>query len=468
MQTEIVPNAQLLSPVSPSPGPPRTQSQSHFVTIKRAPKRADTDPIALPPANPEPLPARPAAPPGQSTNTRTSPQRNTSAINSPAPAPAPAPVPAPTPAHVLGPEPEPADAVDIDPSPSRQNSAHNSAHSMTSASTAPSQVLKTPSDLAQEPTQEQEQLKLPPESKSSTTLARAPKRVDERAAGEDMPPVVIKTKTKRRDGSSRASRHSHSSHVHEHEHRHGKEQETGEDMLPSPESKKNDIVQVLVKRGEKSRKDDVSDAPASTANAHSPVTQPPTPQRSPSPQPPSQQLTAQQSPVLEPPKPTPIPSPAPSKPPPSAARALLPMHVPSRRRQASSPISKSEVEAARALGVVLFYPLEKHINDPGLLEELLAYLSFHEFMTLNSTSKRIRAMLEDRKELREAVLGRYLATVGYTRWEFEIKEPLELTIKVCIRPSFRERCFLRGSFPSFHAGSQFLSPRRVHPGPPIC
>ena len=92
---------------------------------------------------------------------------------------------------------------------------------------------------------------------------------------------------------------------------------------------------------------------------------------------------------------------------------------------------------------MLFYPLEKHISDPVLLEELLAYLSFQEFMALNSASKRIRKMLEDRKELREAVLDRYLATVGYTRWEFETKEPLELTLKVCVRPSLRERRFLR-------------------------
>ena len=84
--------------------------------------------------------------------------------------------------------------------------------------------------------------------------------------------------------------------------------------------------------------------------------------------------------------------------------------------------------------MVLFYPLEKHVNDPGLLEELLAYLSFHEFMTLSSTSKRIRTMLEDRKELRETVLERFLTTVGYKQWGFEIKEPLELSLKVSVRP----------------------------------
>ena len=346
---------------------------------------------------------------------------------------------------------------------------------MTSASTAPSQVLKTPSDLAQEQEQEQEQeqVKLRHESKSSTTLARAPNRVDERATDVDMPPVV-KRKTKRKDGNSRVSRNSPSSHGHEHEHEHlhGKEKETGE-VLPSPAGKKNesmqvsmkrgenDVVQVLVKRREKSRKVDESDAPASTVNAPEPLTQRPA-----SPQPPSQQSPTQQSSALPPPKSTPTPSVAPFKAPPSA---LLPMHMPSRRRQASSPISKSEVEAARALGVVLFYPLEKHINDPSLLEELLAYLSFHEFMALSSASKRIRTMLEDRKELREAVLDRYLATVGYTRWEFETKEPLELTLKVCVRPSFQKRCFLRQKkISSFHAGSQFLPPRRVHPGPPIC
>lgn len=431
MPTEIVvPNAQLLTPVSPLPGPPRTQSQPYVETMNRAqqppaPKRADTDPIAPPPANLDPLPVRHVAPP--TTN-------NASAecirINSPAPAPG------LEPTCVPGPEPEPVHEVNVDPTPSRQNSAHNSAHSTTSASTAPSQLLKTPPDLVQEQEQEQQ---------SSITLSRAPNPVDERAADVDMPTKSGRVvKTKRKDGHSHVSRNSQSSHEHEHEH----EPRHGEDVLASSASKTDDVVQVsmkrgnvvqvLVKRGEKTRIEDVSDAPALTVNADppTPATQPPATQRSPSPHPPSQQPPTQQ-----PPKSTPTPSPAPFKAPPSAARTFLPIHMPSRRRQASSPISKGEVEAARALGVVLFYPLEKHVSHPGLLEELLAYLSFQEFMTLSSTSKRIRAMLEDRKELRETVLDRYLVTVGYRQWGFEIKEPLELTLKVCVRPPFRERYF---------------------------
>ena len=376
------PNAQLLSPVSPLPGPPRTQSHPHIEEIvKRAHqhppayKRADTDPIALPPANPE----RPAASPAQSV------------INSRAPTPAP--------------KTEPENAIEADPSPSRQNSAH----SMTSASTVPSQVLETPSDLAQE----QEQPKLPPSTKSSSTIAKASNHEDKQAVGMDMPaksgPV---TKTKSKDGHLHVSRESLSSH--EHEHRPGGEKE---EVLPPVTSKKNVIVQALVKRGEKVRMRDVSDAPASADRA------------------PTQQVPTQQSPAQQPPpKSAATPSPTPSRAPPSAARTLLPMHAPSRRRQASSPISKGEVEAARALGVVLFYPLDKHVSDPGLLEELLAYLSFREYVALRSTSKRIHTMLEDRKELREMVLERFLATVGYVTWEFGIKEPLELTLKVCVRP----------------------------------
>ena len=421
----VVPNAQLLSPVSPSPGPPRTQSQPHVETVNRvqqyppAPKRADTDPIALPPANPEPLPTWPAGAPGQS-------QRDTSAINSPAPAPALGPVPGPKPGPKPEPEPEPANAVDVDPTPSRQSSAHNSARS---ASTTPSQVLKTPPDLAQE---EEEQCKSPPESKSSTTLVRTPNRVDEDV---DMPARSgLAIKTKRKDVHSHASRSSQSSYEHEHEHRHGEEKETGEGVLASSASKKNDIVKALVKRGERSQKGDGSDTPTSTADPGTPLST----TRAASPQPPSQQPPVQQSPAQQPPSTTPTPSPPPFRAPPSAARTLLPMYIPSRRRQASSPISKGEVEAARALGVVLFYPLEKHVNNPGLLEELLAYLSFHEFMTLSSTSKRIRTMLEDRKELRETVLERFLTTVGYKQWGFEIKEPLELSLKVSVRPQFEK------------------------------
>jgi hypothetical protein len=432
MPTEIVlPNTQLLSPAPSPPGPPRTQSQPHVETTNRAPapKRPDTDPVAPPPANLEPLPPRPAVPPS-------SPQHNASAecirrIHSPSPGVGC--VPGPEPGSV---EPEPVHAVDVGPTPSRQSSAHKSAHSVTSASTAPSQVLKTPPDLAQE----QEQRKSPPESKSSITMSRTPDCVDGLAADVDMAvesgPAV---KTKRKDGHSH--RDSQSSHEHEHRSRHGKAKETGEeDGLAISPSKDNSVIQVLVKRREKSRKEDVSDAPVPTVNADppTPATQPPATQRSPSPQPPSQQ-----PPTQNPPKSTPTPSPAPFRAPPSAARTLLPMHMPSRRRQASSPISKGEVEAARALGVVLFYPLEKHVNDPGLLEELLAYLSFQEFMTLSSTSKRIRTMLEDRKDLRETVLERFLVTVGYRRWGFEVKEPLELTLKVCVRPLVREGFFLR-------------------------
>jgi len=408
MPTEnVVTNAQLLSPVSPPPGPPRTQSQPNVEeTVKRAhqhppaPKRADTDPVALPPANPEPLPTRPVAPPAPSKV----PQRNTSVVNSPAPAPAPVCVPG------LGPEPEPKNAVDVELKPSRQNSVHDSAHSTTSPSTPPSLVLETPSDLAQE----QEQPKLPPKTKSVVSLVKTPNHVDEQAADVDMPAKSAPmTKTKSKDGHSLGSRSSQSSYGHERE----------VDVLPPPASKKNDIVQALVKRGEKSRKEDVINTPPPTVNAGSPSSLP-------TQQLPAQQLSMPQSPAQQPPKSTSTPS----KAPPSAARMLLPTYVPSRRRQASSPISKVEVEAARALGVVLYYPLDKHMSDPHLLEELLAYLSFHEFVALSSTSKRIHTMLEDRKELRETVLERFLTTVGYVRWEFGIKEPLELTLKVCVRP----------------------------------
>jgi hypothetical protein len=342
----------------------------------------------------------------------------------------------PTPTHV--PEPELENEVDVDASPSRQNSAH----SMTSASTAPSQVLETPSDQAQEQAQEQSKL---PETKSTTSIAKASNHVDERAADVVAKPV---SKPKSRDGYSHVSRDSQSSH--RHEQRHEKEMEKREDVSPPPEASKDDkIVQILVKRGEKSRTASTSEqASATTANADLP--------------------TASMQPT---PEPSAAPAPQRSKAPPSAARMFLPMHIHSRRRQASSPISKGEVEAARALAVAIYYPLEKHIANLELLEELLLYLSFQEFAAFSSTSKRIRTMLEDRKELRETVLERFLGTVGYMTWEFGNKEPLELTLKVCVHPSpprmslTRKTCPLSVFFPP--AGPQFLPPRRVHPGPPL-
>jgi hypothetical protein len=79
----------------------------------------------------------------------------------------------------------------------------------------------------------------------------------------------------------------------------------------------------------------------------------------------------------------------------------------------------------------LIYPIEEHLSRPELLSVLLYYMQFSEVLALSSVSKVIRNMLEDRRELREEVLERFLGTVGYTRWDFGKKrEPLVLTLRV--------------------------------------
>lgn len=82
-----------------------------------------------------------------------------------------------------------------------------------------------------------------------------------------------------------------------------------------------------------------------------------------------------------------------------------------------------------------FYSLLAHVADPILLEQLLIYLSFYEWLTLACVSKAIRQTLYE--EGREPILERYLRTVGYTRWRWNIPEPLVLTVEVRSRTQFR-------------------------------
>lgn len=75
-----------------------------------------------------------------------------------------------------------------------------------------------------------------------------------------------------------------------------------------------------------------------------------------------------------------------------------------------------------------FYPLVAHLADPILLEHLLIHISYSEWLTLASVSKEVRRALY--VEGREPVLERYLRTVGYARWSWNIPEPLMLTVEV--------------------------------------
>lgn len=75
-----------------------------------------------------------------------------------------------------------------------------------------------------------------------------------------------------------------------------------------------------------------------------------------------------------------------------------------------------------------FYPLVTHLANPVLLEELLCYFTYYDWLMLATVSKEVRKTLYE--EGREPVLERYLRTVGYARWSWNSPEPLKLRVEV--------------------------------------
>ena len=111
----------------------------------------------------------------------------------------------------------------------------------------------------------------------------------------------------------------------------------------------------------------------------------------------------------------------------------------------------------------LVYPIEEHLAQPELLATMLYFMQFPEILALSSVSKVIRNMLEDRRELREEILERFLGTVGYVRWDFGKKrEPLILTLRVSFHGSYL------GKFLTRLLGSELVPPRRFNPYSPLC
>jgi hypothetical protein len=101
-------------------------------------------------------------------------------------------------------------------------------------------------------------------------------------------------------------------------------------------------------------------------------------------------------------------------------------HVSQARRARHIPEPEPEPEFD------LVYPIKEHLIIPELLASLLSFMPFSDLLALTSVSKAVRNLLEDKRELREEVLERYLGTVGYMRWDFGKKrEPLVLTLRVC-------------------------------------
>jgi hypothetical protein len=59
------------------------------------------------------------------------------------------------------------------------------------------------------------------------------------------------------------------------------------------------------------------------------------------------------------------------------------------------------------------FPLEEFLSHPSLLGSLLVYLTFYDWCVLSSATKHIGGFLQDRTELKEEVLERFMSMVGY-------------------------------------------------------
>lgn len=83
-----------------------------------------------------------------------------------------------------------------------------------------------------------------------------------------------------------------------------------------------------------------------------------------------------------------------------------------------------------------FYPLERHLAHPQLLLALLPWLTFKDLLPIFSLTAYTRNVMENRVEIKEAILERFLTdSVGYRRWAPEHmgskEEPLALSLRVC-------------------------------------
>lgn len=76
------------------------------------------------------------------------------------------------------------------------------------------------------------------------------------------------------------------------------------------------------------------------------------------------------------------------------------------------------------------FPLILFISDPRLLSILLSFMSFYDWCILCSITREIRIRLVQTPALREEILERFFKTVGYSRWSWNEREPLSLSLQV--------------------------------------
>lgn len=74
------------------------------------------------------------------------------------------------------------------------------------------------------------------------------------------------------------------------------------------------------------------------------------------------------------------------------------------------------------------YALIHHCGNRVLFEALLAHLSFASWLSVYSTTRAIRRLISLDRDLREVVMERYLAHVGYKKWTADVWGPETLTL----------------------------------------
>ncbi|KAF9531441.1 hypothetical protein CPB83DRAFT_891808 [Crepidotus variabilis] len=74
-------------------------------------------------------------------------------------------------------------------------------------------------------------------------------------------------------------------------------------------------------------------------------------------------------------------------------------------------------------------PMVQLLVEAPIFSCLLDFLSFYEWCLMLALSKEIRLAIVRSPGLREAALERFLKTVGYSKWTWEDKEPLSLSLQ---------------------------------------
>ena len=96
------------------------------------------------------------------------------------------------------------------------------------------------------------------------------------------------------------------------------------------------------------------------------------------------------------------------------------------KEEVAAPVDDTPKPPAITMAELLSYP--------PVFANLLSFFSFYDWCNLSATTREIRVLLVNVKDLKEVALERFLKTVGYARWAFPEPEPLALTLQVIYYP----------------------------------